>query len=118
MQLNFYFKGLILRKFKKYIALLGLVVLLGPSIIQLHHAFEEHKHDVCISKTEKHFHDNDEIDCSLFHYQLKINSIEFVSNYDILLNFLDLTTFNELPIKKKVIHLLKKSSRAPPTALI
>lgn len=85
-------------------------------MIQLHHALEDHDHGhvVCTSKTEKHFHEGDESDCSMMHYQMEINATDFNIAYEILPKYFVLTNFNELPTDKKNVTLIRKSSRAPP----
>lgn len=51
---------------KKHIALLSLLVFLMPTIISLHHNFDDHEHNtVCTSKSEHHIHKNVEKDCKL-----------------------------------------------------
>ncbi|WP_075342701.1 hypothetical protein [Tenacibaculum agarivorans] len=58
--------------FKKYITLaVMLILLLGPSVIQLVHTFDDHHHEaeVCTSKNDQHFHEY-EVECEIctFHF--------------------------------------------------
>lgn len=66
---------------RKYTALLVMVLLLAPSVIQLAHSLhEEHAEvEVCISKDEQHFHEH-ELDCDTctFHFN-NFNTASIIS---------------------------------------
>ncbi|MAD98369.1 MAG: hypothetical protein CMB99_13680 [Flavobacteriaceae bacterium] len=49
---------------------------LAQLFLQLHHAFEDHNHQICHSKSVKHIHDKD-VDCELHLY--KNPSQDFIS---------------------------------------
>ena len=88
-----------------------------PSIIQLTHALENHKHTICISKEVKHIHEKD-LDCSLLHRQLQTLSIDFTSNYDVIPQQYYSTTFTQTAQVKVVQIISKKSPRGPPFFIV
>lgn len=104
-------------KLKKYITSFFLFALLLPTAIQVTHAFEEHEHVVCISKTEKHLHELDN-DCGDLHLQLTVFYYAFNSPD----SFLDDTIFVKKTVSKSqqliTNYSSKKSSRAPPIVII
>ncbi|MGY0426959.1 MAG: hypothetical protein ACWIPI_09080, partial [Polaribacter sp.] len=50
--------------------------------MQIIHAFEKHEHTFCTSKVEHHIH-KWTLNCSLFHKQLTVFSVNFVSHFDV-----------------------------------
>lgn len=46
-----------------------MLVLTIPASIELVHAYEPHKHTICTSEIEHHFHEND-VECVLCHLQV------------------------------------------------
>ena len=95
---------------------LALIVIL-PFVIQTVHALHNHEHLVCIVKEVKHFH-NQDTNCSVYHFTIEQNSIEFVSNYDLEINiFINLNPtfyhFNDYQNQNQF-----KSSRAPPGFIV
>lgn len=58
--------------------------LLLPIGISFLHALENHDHQQCYSKTEKHIHKDNEIDCSYFHYFTKYQTSTKTTNYNII----------------------------------
>ncbi len=99
--------------FKKHIAFLSLLVLLIPSVIQIAHAFENHEHSVCTSINDHHFHEQ-ELDCSLLHYQLQVFSYTVASNYAVIPVHFYKKEYNEQPQVISVVYSDKKSTRGPP----
>ena len=91
--------------------------LLLPTAIQVAHAFEEHEHVVCISKSEKHLHEL-ENDCGDLHLQLTVFYYNF-NNHESLLNE---QIYTKKTIRKSQQLLANyssnKSSRAPPVVII
>ena len=102
---------------KKYITSFFLFALLLPTAIQVAHAFEEHEHVVCISKSEKHLHEL-ENDCGDLHLQLTVFNYNF-NNPNSLFNEFD---YQNITINKSqqliTNYSSKKSSRAPPIVII
>ena len=88
-----------------------------PATIQLVHLLENHQHEVCISKTEEHFHEA-EIDCSLCHVQAETFTVDFTSNYDVIPQHFYSDISTKQPEKIKVVYHSKKSSRAPPYFIV
>ena len=84
-----------------------------PATIQLVHLIENHQHEVCISKTEKHFHKKD-IDCTLCHLQAENLAIDFMSNNDVIPQFFYADISSKQPQNSKVVYHSKKTSRGPP----
>lgn len=92
-------------------------LLLTPSIIQLIHTLENHKHAVCVSIDVKHIHEKD-LDCSLLHRQLQTFSLDFPSNYDVVTQQFYTTVFVKKPQVKAVEVITKKTSRGPPFFIV
>ncbi len=92
-------------------------MLLTPSIIQLAHTLENHKHTICFSKDVKHIHQKD-LDCSFLHRQLQTFSIDFPSNYDVVPQqfYTTLSTLNTTVKVEKIVS--KKTSRGPPFFIV
>lgn len=88
-----------------------------PSIIQLAHTLENHKHTICFSKDVKHIHQKD-LDCSFLHRQLQTFSIDFPSNYDVVPQqfYTTLSTLNTTVKVEKIVF--KKTSRGPPFFIV
>lgn len=88
-----------------------------PSIIQLAHTLENHKHTICFSKDVKHIHQKD-LDCSFLHRQLQTFSIDFPSNYDVVPQqfYTTLSTLNTTVKVEKIVS--KKTSRGPPFFIV
>lgn len=94
-------------------AVLLIAIVILPFAIQTVHALQDHEHLVCIAKEVKHFH-NQDTNCSVYHFTIEQNSIDFGSNYDLEINIV----FNINPafycLKDHQDHYQFKSSRAPP----
>lgn len=105
-----------LKLFKKHIALISLLVLSIPSLIQIVHLFEDHEHFVCTSDTEQHYHENIDLDCCQFHYQLEFYSTEIATNFDVIPVHFYKDIYNEQPQITFVVHYSKKTPRGPPHA--
>ena len=99
--------------FKKHIAFLSLLVLLIPSVIQFEHVFENHEHTICTATDDHHFHEQ-ELDCSLLHYQLQVFSYTTASNHAVIPLHFYKTTYNEQPQVLSVVYTDKKNTRGPP----
>ena len=84
-----------------------------PFAIQFSHSFEEHNHLACNNEQNVHIHDH-EFECSIFHFNINTNSIEFPS----LDNFAvkDFVKLQILTTESRPNSVLfySKSSRAPP----
>ncbi len=97
----------------KCFTILVVLVLLAPSVVKLGHAFENHKHEVCIDSSTTHFHTLD-LECEF--YKFKVNS-EFTFNS---LHFEEIIPFQLKPlIASKYLFLssyrkLHFSLRGPP----
>ncbi|OSY89473.1 hypothetical protein WH52_02230 [Tenacibaculum holothuriorum] len=99
--------------FKKLIATLFFIALVLPTAIQSMHAFKEHEHVVCTSKTDQHLHEL-ENDCAELHLQLELFSFQINNNYEVIPQDYYSQNFIEQPQQDKVVYFSKKSSRAPP----
>ena len=98
-------------------ALLLLLVIVVPITIQTVHAFEKHEHTVCSAKDIKHIH-NQDIDCSVFHFQLQQDIFEFSTDYEFV-NFQSVTqSFDNYTPLEYHTYLISKSSRAPPYFIV
>lgn len=93
--------------------ILVLIVLL-PFAVQLAHSFEHHEHICDIN--EIHI-DSHELDCSVFHFKINQDSVDFP--FTSLSNEIDAFQQNNNTIEYALIsvQLYSKSSRAPPFLL-
>ena len=101
-------------RFKKHIALLFLIAVVLPSLLQLEHVFENHSHNMCTSDYEHHFHADDDFDCSQLHYQITVFSDGLSYVNDIIAINSYLRKYNKQPQKNKLTLFSKIFSRGPP----
>ncbi|CAM1355075.1 hypothetical protein [Tenacibaculum halocynthiae] len=99
-------------RFKKHIIFLSLLVLLLPSVIQCIHAFENHEHIICSSIDEHHFHEQ-EIDCSILHFQVGVTTYDYPFDYQIISEEIYNPQFNQ-PLTVTLHNTNKKTPRGPP----
>lgn|GEM_PF-1325663 len=71
-------KKTISRLIKHIISIVLVTTILLPFAAQLVHSFEKHEHSICYAQNKIHF-DTHEIDCSVFHFKIKNNKIDFSS---------------------------------------
>ncbi len=88
-----------------------------PSIIQLVHTLENHKHVVCVSVDVTHIHEKD-LDCTLLHRQLQTVSVDFPSNFDVIPQHFYTTLYTNKPQVKVVEFVSKKTTRGPPFFIV
>lgn len=97
----------------KLIATVFTAVVLFPFFVQAAHAFETHEHTICTAKFEKHYHE-DEIDCSICHFQIKHETFDFSADYS-LENFKENKSKNFKVLQVDYVYYsTHKSTRAPP----
>ena len=84
--------------------------------MQFSHALKTHEHTVCTLQDIVHLHKK-EIDCSLYHFQIENNTIDFSISYspNEFNNFQQEILTAEC--EKILVQLHYKSSRAPPSLL-
>ncbi len=103
-----------LEEARKHIAILGLMVLLLPPLLQSIHSFEDHHHTVCSSLDEHHFHSQESL-CSILHFNIETYSLHFTPVFDIITQDYSKVIY-QLEHEFTLHELLKhKTSRAPPT---
>ena len=100
-------------QFKKHIAILGVFMLLLPTVVFTIHLFENHKHTVCSSTDKHHFHEQD-LDCSLAHYHFNIYTYQTAENYAVIPQHFYKLDYTAQPQVISFVYAEKKSSRAPP----
>lgn len=93
------------------------MALLLPFAVQFIHSFEEHEHLVCNAQNEIHF-DTHKIDCSVFHFKINTNTINFETKIIFLGNDFSFEKYYSEIQKLKAVKLYFKSSRAPPFLLV
>ncbi|MDF1516405.1 MAG: hypothetical protein RQ864_05210 [Lutibacter sp.] len=94
-----------------------ITTVLLPFAVQFNHSFENHEHSVCKAQNTVHF-DNHEIDCSVLHFKINNNNIDFSSEIHLaekLENEEKIVTAEAQTSSAKFHY---KSSRAPPFLLI
>jgi hypothetical protein len=94
-----------------------LVALLLPFAVQFIHSFEKHEHSVCNAQNIIHF-DSHEIDCSVFHFKINTNTIDFENKITFTENDFKFQKIHSQIEEFKAVTLYFKSSRAPPFLLI
>ncbi|WP_111709328.1 hypothetical protein [Lutibacter citreus] len=86
-----------------------------PFAVQFVHSFEHHSHDVC-TVSDLHI-DKHKFDCSVFHFKINQNSIEFSSEIVITEHFISDKIIISSEAQLASISTTYKASRAPPTLL-
>ena len=86
-----------------------------PFAVQFVHSFHHHSHHVC-NEYDLHI-DEHEFDCSVFHFKINQNSVDFCSEIVINENTFSETKFATFEALIASIKLTHKSSRAPPVLL-
>lgn len=100
---------------KHIISSVLLIAVLLPFAVQFAHSFEHHEH-IC-SENDIHI-DSHELDCSVFHFKINQNSIDFSSEEIIFENNISNTNIFTTEACKSLVNLYYKSSRAPPFLLL
>lgn len=88
-----------------------------PLAIQTVHAFEKHEYSVLKKQVSINLYEN-EADCSVFHFKINHNSIDFSSN---LLIAEKINSYEKIYTIESLIYsvkLLLKSSRGPPYLML
>ena len=100
----------------QFISIVLIAVVLLPFGVQFVHSFTTHEHSICHEQNKTHF-DTHEIDCSVLHFKIDTNSIDFYSS---------ISSASTIVVEEKIyatknqitsLNLHFKSSRAPPVLL-
>ncbi len=93
-----------------------ITTVLLPLAVQFNHSFQKHENSYCKAQNIIHF-DTHEIDCSVFHFKINNNKIDFSSEIHLA---------EKLGLEEKILSVetrissvkfQHKSSRAPPFLL-
>ena len=103
-------------KIRHTISSVLLLAVLLPFAVQFIHAFEKHEHLTCNSQNKIHF-DTHEVDCSVFHFKINTNKINFESGITFLENDFEFEKIYSQTLQLKAVKLYYKASRAPPFLL-
>lgn len=98
----------------KILSIVLITTVLLPFAIQFSHSLEKHEH-IC-STNDLHI-DTHELDCSVFHFKVNHNSIDFTSEKILFQNNNIENTIISLEAQIALIPQYKKPSRAPPVVL-
>ena len=101
---------------KKLLSIVLITIVLLPFAVQFSHALEKHEYSVCDAQNVVHLH-HPKTNCSIFHYQINYNTIEFSSTFSLDENILINEKVFTQEVKKESTSLFHKSSRAPPSLL-
>lgn len=88
--------------------------MLLPFAVQFIHSFEKHEH-IC-NVNDIHI-DEHELDCSVFHFRINQNSIDFSSDVVFLESNIANNVIFHSEAQLSSFQYFNKSSRAPPTLL-
>lgn len=100
------------------VTILVVMVLLAPSIVKLGHAFEDHKHEVCIDNSSSHLHTLD-LECEFYKFNISNPLLLSKFQYEIpLIDYFSITNTFGLYNFDYNHQQLYFSLRAPPTVLI
>jgi hypothetical protein len=100
----------------KLVTLILVIALLLPSLVKLHHAFQDHKHEVCINNIVEHFHELD-LECEFYKFKLNTQfsvsfpSVEFVDSIN---NFKEIISQYHFISTYQKLHL---NLRGPPVLM-
>ncbi len=84
--------------------------------MQFVHSFETHEQSVCNAQNKTHF-DTHKIDCSVFHFKINTNAIDFKLKLTFFKKAFHLEKVYFSKKQFKAVNLNFKSSRAPPFLL-
>tara|TARA_R110001583_G_scaffold93777_1_gene236992 strand:+ start:13875 stop:14207 length:333 start_codon:yes stop_codon:yes gene_type:complete len=98
------------------ISLVLITTVLLPFAIQFSHAFTSHEYSICQAQNKTHI-DLHEIDCSVFHFKINNNTVEFSSNQLHASTNLVETKIFTTDAKTSSVKFHFKLSRAPPFLL-
>ena len=98
----------------KILSIVLITTVLLPFAIQFSHSLEKHDH-IC-STNDLHI-DNHELDCSVFHFRINHNSIDFHSEKIQIQNSQIETIIFSLEAQIALITQYNRPSRAPPVLL-
>lgn len=101
---------------RQLISISLLTVVLLPFAVQFIHLLENHEHSACNAQNSEHI-DQHEIDCSVFHYKINTNNIQFASSFSHLKIESNELKFYSNKDQISSVKLCFKSSRAPPVLL-
>ena len=76
----------------KSFTILVVLVLVAPSLVKMGHAFEDHKHEVCIDKSSFHFHTLD-LECEF--YKFNISNPLLLSKFQYEIPYIDFNSSTE-----------------------
>jgi len=99
----------------RIISIVLLTTVLLPFAIQFSHSLEKHDH-IC-STNDLHI-DNHELDCSVFHFRINHNSVDFPSEKIQFENNQIETIIISLEAQIALITQYNRPSRAPPVLLL
>ena len=99
----------------KILSILLITTVLLPFAVQFSHSLEDHNH-IC-STNDLHI-DNHELDCSVFHFRINHNSIDFPSEKTHFQNSQIETIIISLEAQITLITQYTRPSRAPPVLLL
>jgi len=99
---------------KNIISSVLIITVLLPFAVQFSHSFEHHDH-IC-SENDSHI-DAHELNCSVFHFKINQNSIDFSSEKILFQNNPIENTIISLETQIALIPQYKKPTRAPPVLL-
>lgn len=70
----------------KCFTILIVMVLIAPAVVKLGHAFENHKHEICVDNSSAHLHTLD-LDCEF--YKFNISNPLLIPNFQYEISFID-----------------------------
>ncbi|PCH53579.1 MAG: hypothetical protein COC22_02235 [Flavobacteriaceae bacterium] len=97
----------------QFISIVLIVIVLQPFAIQFSHAFKKHKYSVSNNQNVVYLHHH-KIDCSIFHYQLNYNTLNFSTSFILASATVIVEKIYTSEDQNSSIKLHHKSSRAPP----
>lgn len=101
----------------QFISIVLITIVLLPFAVQFSHAFEKHEHSVCEAQNKTHF-DSHEVDCSVFHFKINTDTVEFTLTKYLAQNILieeKKTSFKSIIATANIYY---KSLRAPPYFIV
>lgn len=94
-----------------------IATVLLPFAVQFNHSFKKHEHSVCKAQNITHF-DNHKTDCSVFHFKINTNKIDFSSEIHLTEKRENEEKIVTAEAQTAAAKFHYKSSRAPPFLLI
>ncbi len=93
------------------------LLVLFPFTVQAVHAIQNHEHEICTVKDEKHIHKAN-LDCSIYHTQVQQPTFDFSAKFSLDSPTISVYHFSHYQLPNYSTEKTLKSSRGPPCSIV